>query len=50
MSRFLVVSSSPRQTNPIEVQEMNAMIDDIERVLQEIAQQLKQVRKYSQSI
>ncbi len=30
----------------MEVQELNAMVDDIERVLSKIAQQLKQVNKY----
>jgi hypothetical protein len=40
---LLLNSSSPRYSNDFEVQEMNAMVDDIERVLNNIAQQLKQV-------
>ena len=36
-------SSTPRQSATMEAQEMNAMVDDIERALSQIAKQLKQV-------
>ncbi len=36
-------NSSPRFSTDFEVLEMNAMVDDIERVLSNIGQQLKQV-------
>jgi hypothetical protein len=41
--KSLIINSSPRQSNEFEVHEMNAMVDDIERLLSKIAQQLKQV-------
>lgn len=36
-------SSTPRYSTDIEVQEMNAMVNDIERALSSITQQMKQV-------
>ncbi|CAF0987281.1 unnamed protein product [Rotaria sordida] len=41
---FRLPQNSPRQSTDIEVHEMNAMVDDIERMLSSIAQQLKQYR------
>ena len=38
-------NSSRRQSTDMEVHAMNAMVDDIERVLNKIAEQLKQVNK-----
>ncbi|CAF1141623.1 unnamed protein product [Rotaria sordida] len=43
---FRLPQNSPRQSTDIEVHEMNAMVDDIERMLSSIAQQLKQVDIY----
>ncbi|CAF1472422.1 unnamed protein product [Rotaria magnacalcarata] len=41
---FQLPQSTPRQSTDMEAHEMNAMVDDIERVLSNIAQQLKQYR------
>jgi hypothetical protein len=41
-----MTNSSPRQSTDMEVHDMNAIVDDIERVLTKIAQQLKQVNTY----
>jgi len=43
-------NSSPRQSTDMEVHEMNAMVDDIERVLSKIGQELKQVNIYKYKI
>ena len=42
-------SRSPRYSTDIEVQEMNAMVNDIERALSSITQQMKQVNLLSPS-
>ena len=42
----IIRKSSPRYSADYEVHEMNAVVDDIERVLNKIAQQLKQVNLY----
>ncbi len=43
-------NSSPRYSIDTEAQEMNAMVDDIDRVLIQIAQQLKQVDLYIKEV
>jgi len=40
---FRLAHNTPRYSNDIETQEMNAMVSDIERLLNNIAHQLKQV-------
>ncbi|CAF1211127.1 unnamed protein product [Rotaria sordida] len=47
---FRLPLNSPRYSTNYEVHEMNAMVDNIERVLNKISQQLKQVNIYIQSV